>query len=111
MLFPVYPNFQRRLARFMLRARFVLLPLFVAGLILFGVGAARNQGTLMAAGTLAGAVGFLYFGTFGARDALAQVEIGEEEIWLCVKCWGVKRRITELSYGSGRSSDSQRKPF
>ena len=30
---------------------------------------------------------------------------------LCVKCWGVKRRITELSYGSGRSSDSQRKPF
>ena len=97
MLFPVYPNFQRRLARFMLRARFALLPLFVAGLILFGVGAARNQGTLMAAGTLAGAVGFLYFGTFGARDALAQVEIGEEEICL-VDERGEPLRAAEYRY-------------
>ena len=111
MSFPVYPELHRKLARRILKARFLLLPLFVAGLSLFGFGAARNQGMLMGAGTLAGAVGFLYFGTFGARDVLVQVEIGEEEIRLCVKCWGVKRMITKFSYENARSFDIQRKPF
>ena len=37
------------------------------------------------------------------------VEAGE--VRLCVKCWGVKRKITKLSYENVRSSDNQRKPF
>ena len=30
---------------------------------------------------------------------------------LCVKCWGVKRKITKFSYENARSFDIQRKPF
>ena len=51
----------------------------------------------MGAGTLAGAVGFLYFGTFGARDVLVQVEIGEEEIRV-VDERGELLRSTEYRY-------------
>ena len=38
------------------------------------------------------------------------VNCDAQMIWLCVKCWGVKRKITKFSCGSGRRSGSQRKP-
>lgn len=86
MLFPVYPNVHRQLARRMLKARFVLLPLFVIGVLLFGFGAAKVQGDLMIFGVLIGTTGFMFFGTFGARMRLCRLRLMKmESAWWMIR--------------------------
>lgn len=100
MKFPVYPEKHRKLARFLLRARYPLLLLMTIGVLLFCFGDAYNQDYIMVSGAVIGAFGFLFFGTFHAGDALEYVEIDENGIHVSDRN-GTRFRSTEHRYVRG----------
>ena len=76
-MFPVYPEKFRRFAHFVLKIRYYLLAVFLAGIIVFFAGWQTGSDGLLIAGVLIGTFGTMFFGTLHVGDALVSVEISE----------------------------------